>query len=127
MFWAGWLGDKTNLWLAKRRNGTHIPEDSLVSLVFPTIVTMIGIVLYGLAADRPESYTSWAIVMGLSIEQGSLSDYANSFFFLRMDSPPVWIHRLPHYFNALRGRSISKQPRPSTCACDRREEYCLFR
>ena len=27
MFWAGWLGDKTNLWLAKRRGGTHLPED----------------------------------------------------------------------------------------------------
>jgi hypothetical protein len=69
MFWSGFLGDKLNLWLAKRRNGTHIPEDSLVILVFPTIVSMIGIIVYALTADRPEIYTSWGIIIGLSLSQ----------------------------------------------------------
>ncbi|KAL1583958.1 hypothetical protein WHR41_07439 [Cladosporium halotolerans] len=69
MFWSGWLGDKTNVWLAKRRNGTHIPEDSLVILIVPTIVCMIGIIIYALAADKPESYSVWAIIMGWTLQQ----------------------------------------------------------
>jgi hypothetical protein len=66
MFWAGWLGDKTNLWLAKRRGGTHLPEDSLVSLILPTIVSMVGIVIYALATNNPEKYSSWGVIMGKS-------------------------------------------------------------
>ena len=64
MFWAGWLGDKTNLWLAKRRGGIHLPEDSLVSLILPTIVSGIGIVIYALATNNPQKYSSWGVVMG---------------------------------------------------------------
>jgi hypothetical protein len=44
MLWAGFLGDKMNLWLAKRRGGVHLPEDTLVVLILPTVVSMIGIV-----------------------------------------------------------------------------------
>jgi hypothetical protein len=66
MFWAGFLGDKMNLWLAKRRGGVHLPEDTLVVLILPTIVSMIGIVVYAVGAARPESYTSWSIIMGMS-------------------------------------------------------------
>ena len=66
MFWAGWLGDKTNLWLAKRRGGTHLPEDSLISLILPTIVSMIGIVIYALATNNPQKYSSWGVIMGKS-------------------------------------------------------------
>lgn len=69
MFWSGWLGDKTNVWLAKRRNGTHIPEDSLVILIVPTIVCMIGIIIYALAADKPESYSVWGIIMGMTFAE----------------------------------------------------------
>jgi hypothetical protein len=64
MFFAGYLGDKITLRLAKRRNGTHIPEDSLVSLIFPTIVCAIGIAVYTVSANNPEKYTSWGIIMG---------------------------------------------------------------
>jgi hypothetical protein len=66
MFWAGFLGDKINLWLAKRRGGVHLPGDTLVVLILPTIVSMIGIVVYAVGAARPESYTSWSIIMGMS-------------------------------------------------------------
>ena len=64
MFFAGYLGDKITLRLAKRRNGTHIPEDSLVSLIFPTIVCAIGIAVYAVSANNPGKYTSWGIIMG---------------------------------------------------------------
>ncbi|CZT17841.1 related to HOL1 protein [Ramularia collo-cygni] len=69
MFWAGWGGDKTNLWLAKRRNGVHHPEDTLVILICPTLVSGIGIVVYALAAARPEGYSSWGIIMGWTLLQ----------------------------------------------------------
>ena len=73
MFFAGYLGDKITLRLAKRRNGTHIPEDSLVSLIFPTIVCAIGIAVYAVSANNPEKYTSWGIIMGECFLSLSLS------------------------------------------------------
>lgn len=106
MFWSGYLGDKLNVWLAKRRNGTHIPEDSLVILIFPTIVSMIGIVVYALAADRPESHSSWGIIMGTSHPHAFVSNNAD--ICLRMDSLPVRIYCLYHHVNPLRCRGISE-------------------
>ena len=64
MFFAGYLGDKITLRLSKRRNGVHIPEDSLVSLIFPPIVCAIGIAVYAVSANDTEKYTSWGIIMG---------------------------------------------------------------
>lgn len=64
MFWAGYLGDKTTIWFARRRGGTHLPEDSLVTLILPTIVSMIGIIVYGLTAQSPTKYSSWGIILG---------------------------------------------------------------
>jgi hypothetical protein len=64
MFFAGYLGDKITLRLAKRRNGVHIPEDSLVSLIFPTIVCAVGIAVYAVSANDPGKYSFWGIVMG---------------------------------------------------------------
>jgi ABC-type spermidine/putrescine transport system permease subunit II len=66
MFWAGYLGDKTNLWLARRRGGTHLPEDSLISLIVPTIVSGIGILIYALSTNSPTKYSSWGVIMGKS-------------------------------------------------------------
>jgi hypothetical protein len=66
MGWAGWLGDKTTLWLAKRRGGIHLPEDSLISLIVPTIVSGVGIVVYALSSNSPNKYSSWGIIMGKS-------------------------------------------------------------
>ncbi|KAI7541025.1 MFS general substrate transporter [Hortaea werneckii] len=67
MLFAGYLGDKLNLFLAKRRGGIHKPEDSLVSLVFPTLVSAIGIIIYALTAQHPETHSYWGIVMGWTL------------------------------------------------------------
>ncbi|RMY33802.1 hypothetical protein D0866_05678 [Hortaea werneckii] len=67
MLFAGYLGDKLNLFLAKRRGGTHKPEDSLVSLVFPTLVSAIGIIIYALTAQHPETHSYWGIIMGWTL------------------------------------------------------------
>lgn len=65
MLFAGYLGDKLNLFLAKRHGGTHKPEDSLASFVFPTLVSAIGIIIYALTAQHPETHSYWGIVMGI--------------------------------------------------------------
>jgi hypothetical protein len=64
MIFAGWLGDKMNIYFAKRRGGVHMPEHTLIILVFPTFVSMVGIIVYGVAARWPERISDWGIIMG---------------------------------------------------------------
>lgn len=66
MFFAGYLGDKMNLWLARRRGGEHLPEHTLVTLIFPIIVAAIGIAIYGVTANNPAERSYWGIIMGKS-------------------------------------------------------------
>jgi len=64
MFYAGWIGDRMNIWLAKRRDGVHIPEDSLIQLIFPFVVSCIGLVIFAVTAQKPETHSAWGIIMG---------------------------------------------------------------
>jgi hypothetical protein len=64
MVYAGWFGDKLNLFLAKRNRGVHIPEHTLIILVFPGIISLVGIVLFGAAAKWPEKVNDWGVIMG---------------------------------------------------------------
>lgn len=66
MFYAGYCGDKMNLWLAKRRNGVHVPEDTLVQLILPFFIGAIGIIIFAITANSPETHSSWGIIMGKS-------------------------------------------------------------
>ncbi|KAK5744816.1 hypothetical protein LTR17_001893 [Elasticomyces elasticus] len=67
MLWAGYIGDKIVLWLAKRRDGTHIPEDILAVLIVPTIVSAVGIIVFAVTAMWPETHSSWGIIMGWTL------------------------------------------------------------
>ncbi|KAK3661735.1 hypothetical protein LTR56_000226 [Elasticomyces elasticus] len=67
MLWAGYIGDKIVLWLAKRRDGTHIPEEILAVLIVPTIVSAVGIVVFAVTAMWPETHSSWGIIMGWTL------------------------------------------------------------
>ncbi|GIZ36792.1 hypothetical protein CKM354_000025900 [Cercospora kikuchii] len=70
MFYAGFIGDRINLFLARRRNGKHIPEDTLVILIFPSIVSAIGIAVYAFTAQSPERVGSaWGVIMGWTLQQ----------------------------------------------------------
>jgi MFS family permease len=71
MFYAGYCGDKMNIWLAKRRNGLHMPEDTLIQLMFPFLVGMIGIIIFGVTANAPESHSWWGIIMGWTLYEFS--------------------------------------------------------
>jgi len=66
MFFAGWLGDKMNIWLARRRGGEHLPEHTLITLTFPIIVCAIGITVYAVTAKDPANRSVWGIIMGMS-------------------------------------------------------------
>lgn len=64
MFYAGYLGDKMNLWLAKRRGGEHLPEHTLVILILPIVVCSIGIIIFAVTANNTAKYSSWGLIMG---------------------------------------------------------------
>lgn len=64
MFYAGYIGDKMNIWLAKRRNGIHHPEDTLIQLIFPFFVGSTGIIIFAISAMYPKTHSAWGIIMG---------------------------------------------------------------
>jgi hypothetical protein len=66
MVYAGWFGDKLNLFMAKRNRGIHIPEHTLQILVFPGIVSLAGIVAFGAASMWPAKVSDWGIIIGQS-------------------------------------------------------------
>jgi hypothetical protein len=51
MLYAGYLGDKFIIWMAKRNNGVHSPEHRLILLIFPGIIGMVALILYGFPAN----------------------------------------------------------------------------
>lgn len=67
MFYAGIIGDRISLWLARRRGGTHLPEDTLIILIFPTLVSIVGIIVYATTAMWPQDHSDWGIVMGWTL------------------------------------------------------------
>jgi len=75
--YAGFIGDKMNIWLAKRRGGVHTPEDSLVQLIIPFFVGIIGLVIYAVTAMYPESHSAWGVIMGKYISSLALPFHAN--------------------------------------------------
>jgi hypothetical protein len=69
MLYAGWMGDKISLWLAKRNNGIHIPEHRLLILLPAFVIGLIGVIIYGISAQWPERYNWAAPVMGWGLFQ----------------------------------------------------------
>ena len=68
MLYAGYVGDKYTLWMARRNNGVHTPEHRLPLLIVPGIVGFGGILLYGLTASNPgHKFSWWAPVMGWTL------------------------------------------------------------
>jgi hypothetical protein len=69
MFYAGWLGDKISLWLAKRNNGVHLPEHRLPILLPAFVVGLIGLMIYAASAQWPARYNWAAPVLGWALFQ----------------------------------------------------------
>ena len=70
MAYAGFLGDKITVWLAKRNDGVHIPEHRLILLIFPGIIGFGALFLYGATASNTSgNLTWWGPYMGWNIYQ----------------------------------------------------------
>ena len=104
MFYAGWIGDRMNIWLAKRRDGVHIPEDSLVQLIFPFVVSCIGLVIFAVTAQKPETHSAWGIIMGKQ-NTGPHSIHKYTFRCTNPASPQVG-----HSSNSASSSSSSRRP-----------------
>ncbi|KAF9892629.1 hypothetical protein FE257_001031 [Aspergillus nanangensis] len=65
MVYAGYFGDKFILWMAKRAGGVHAPEHRLPLLIFPGILAVISLILYGFTANGNATwggpYMGWAL------------------------------------------------------------------
>ncbi|KAK6425309.1 hypothetical protein LTR81_002337 [Elasticomyces elasticus] len=69
MLYTGYFGDRLTIWLATRNGGMHKPEHLLMQLIFPVLMTVVGIVTIAVAANAPQSYSAWAMVVGWAIYQ----------------------------------------------------------
>ena len=67
MAYAGVLGDKFTLWMAKRNNNVHKPEHRLIPLVFPCLVAVGATLLYGFTVSDGSSW--WGLYMGWTLYQ----------------------------------------------------------
>ncbi|KAH7385239.1 major facilitator superfamily domain-containing protein [Phaeosphaeria sp. MPI-PUGE-AT-0046c] len=67
MLYAGWFGDKLNIFMAKRNRGIHTPEHTLLILVFPAIVSLVGIVAFAAGSNWPSRISDWGVIMGWTI------------------------------------------------------------
>ncbi|KAJ5819424.1 hypothetical protein N7474_005015 [Penicillium riverlandense] len=64
MLYAGVFGDWFILRMAKRSNGVHTPEHRLILLIFPGILGVISLLLYGFTAEGSTwggPYMGWAL------------------------------------------------------------------
>ncbi|EED24414.1 conserved hypothetical protein [Talaromyces stipitatus ATCC 10500] len=65
MFYAGYLGDKFIIWMAKRNNGIHAPEHRLILLIFPGVLGVASLLLYGFTANGGSTwagpYMGWTL------------------------------------------------------------------
>jgi hypothetical protein len=66
MLYAGVFGDWFILRLAKRANGVHTPEHRLILLIFPGILTVVSLLLYGFTANGNATwggpYMGWTLL-----------------------------------------------------------------
>ncbi|TPX08025.1 uncharacterized protein E0L32_010225 [Thyridium curvatum] len=62
----GWGSDWLVKLLARRHGGVHQPQYRLVPLVFPALVGVIAVILYGQAAAHPERLHWFAIVFAVN-------------------------------------------------------------
>ncbi|KAI1841760.1 hypothetical protein JX266_012027 [Neoarthrinium moseri] len=69
LLYSGWVADKVSVFLAKRNDGVHKPEMRLIPLIFPFIVGLVSLMVYGVCVEYPERYTwvgpvlAWNIYM----------------------------------------------------------------
>lgn len=65
MLYAGFFGDKFIIWMAKRNDGVHTPEHRLPLLIFPGILGVVALLIYGFTAGGSATwggpYMGWTL------------------------------------------------------------------
>ncbi|KAL4944371.1 hypothetical protein BDV06DRAFT_210293 [Aspergillus oleicola] len=65
MFYAGFLGDKFIVYMARHNAGIHEPEHRLPLLIFPGVLGVVALLLYGFTADGSATwagpYMGWTL------------------------------------------------------------------
>ncbi|GMF76735.1 unnamed protein product [Aspergillus oryzae] len=65
MLYAGFLGDKFIVWKATRNGGAFVPEHRLILLIFPGVLGVAALLLYGFTADGGATwggpYMGWTL------------------------------------------------------------------
>lgn len=77
---SGVISDKHVLWLAKRNNGVFEPEYRLYLLFSTMIISPVGLIMFGVGADR--SWPGWVVYGGLALigfGWGSVGDTVMSY------------------------------------------------
>lgn len=77
---SGVISDKHVLWLAKRNNGLYEPEYRLYLLFITMIISPVGLIMFGVGADR--EWPGWVVYGGLALigfGWGSIGDTAMSY------------------------------------------------
>ncbi|KAK4225955.1 putative transporter [Podospora fimiseda] len=63
--WAGTVADKLTIWLARRNNGVREPEHRLWPLLLTSLLSCIGLIIWGVGAAN---HVHWAVLaVGLGI------------------------------------------------------------
>ena len=55
-FYSGIMMDKLALRSARKNNGVHTPESRIPIIIFPSLMVIIGTVLYGYSLDNPDMF-----------------------------------------------------------------------
>ncbi|KAH7028627.1 major facilitator superfamily transporter [Macrophomina phaseolina] len=63
---TGPLADRTANWAARRR-GARVPENQVLNLILPTLLAIVGAVLFGLGGTHPDDYPWPVFVLGLGL------------------------------------------------------------
>lgn len=61
---TGKLADMVANWAAKSR-GARVPENQILNLIFPTIIGLIGTILFALGGEHPDKYPWPVFLVGL--------------------------------------------------------------
>lgn len=61
-YFADWTAN-----LVAKKRGKRVPENQLLNLVLPTACALIGSVLFGLAGEHPEQYSSYLFLFALGL------------------------------------------------------------
>lgn len=63
--WAGVIADKITIWLARRNNGVREPEQRLWPLALTSVLSLVGLIMWGVGAQHHIHWAGLAVGLGI--------------------------------------------------------------